>query len=620
LIDRGRAASLEVGPAVVVLAAAFLAYAGNLGNGFVYDDRFVVERNPLVQSLDFWGLASTSYWGDIVDAGLYRPLTLLSFGVNRALGASAFGFHLANDLLHALASVLVFVTARTLGLPRAGSFAAALLFALHPVQSEAVEAIVGRADILAVGFTLGAMILYLRKAQPLFVGASCLLAILSKESAAFAIPLFAVLGRDAVRLTSVGGAAAFYLGLRVWALGGLGIGGREIGFLDNPLADARLAERLLAAPVLLLHYVKLVLWPRVLSADYSYDQIPIPAAAIDLRVLLGVAALALVVFFALRRGLIGFAALAFLVPLLACLHLLFPLGTLFAERLLYLPMIGVALGFGIAMQALFRKGFLGTAVLVVVAAACAARLQARHPDWRDNETLFRRTVATSPSSARSHFLLGAELLEKREFQEAIESFQRGLTIYSSHYGARMSLAQAFLEAGEPAAAEAVFRLAREIEPRSEDARRGIIEAILALGREYARAEDFVAARESFERALALDPEEPSAWNYLGLVSERSNSMDEARRAYERALEIDPEHVPALVNLASVRMGAGELRSAEETYRRALALAPDSYEAWNGLGIALARAGRREEAADAFEKAIALAPELEAARENLRALR
>jgi tetratricopeptide (TPR) repeat protein len=620
LIDRGRAASFEVGPAVVVFAAAFLAYAANLGNGFVYDDRFVVERNPLVQSLDFWGLVSTSYWGEIVDAGLYRPLTLLSFGVNRALGASPFGFHLVNDLLHAFASVLLLMTAGALGLSRAGSLAAGLLFALHPVQSEAVEAIVGRADILAVGFTLGAMVLFLRKANPLLVGASFLLALLSKESAAFAIPLFAVLGSDAFRLASVGGAAAFYLGLRRWALGGLGIGGREIGFLDNPLADAGLAERLLAAPALLLHYVKLVLWPRVLSADYSYDQIPIPAEAIDLRVLLGVAALALVLFFVLRRGLTGFAALAFLVPLLGCLHLLFPLGTLFAERLLYLPMIGAALGFGLVLPVLLRIRALGAAVLVVVAAASAVRLQARHRDWRDNETLFRRTVATSPASARSHFLLGAELLEKKEFQEAAGSFQKGLAIYPGHYGARMSLGQALFAAGDAAAAEAAFRLALEIEPRSEDARRGVVESALAVGRARARAEDFGAARESFERALAVDPEEPSAWNYLGLVSERSGRTNEARRDYERALEIDPEHVPALVNLASVRMSAGELKGAEETYRRALALAPDSYEAWNGLGIALARQGRRDEAAEAFERAIAIEPELEAARENLRALR
>jgi Flp pilus assembly protein TadD len=620
LIDRGRAASFEVGPAALVFAAAFLAYAANLGNGFVYDDRFVVERNPLVQSWDFAALASTSYWGEIVDAGLYRPLTLLSFGLNRMLGASAFGFHLANDVLHALASVLVLATAGALGLSRTGSFAAALLFALHPVQSEAVDAIVGRADVLAAGFTLGAILLYHRKAHPLLVGAAYFLALLSKESAAFAIFLFAFLGRDTARLASLGGAAAAYAGLRVAALGGLGISGRTIGFLDNPLAEAGLAERVLAAPVLLLHYVRLVLWPRVLSADYSYDQIPIPAEVFDLRVILGIAAFALVVFFVLRRGVVGFAALAFLLPLLGCLHLLFPLGTLFAERLLYLPMVGVALGFGAVLQALPRNRILAPAVLVLSSCAGAARLQARHPDWRDNETLFRRTVATSPASARSHFLLGAELLEKKEFREAAESFQKGLAIYPTHFGARMSLGQALFATGDAAAAEAAFRLALEIEPRSEDARRGAIESALALGRERARAQDFGAAKESFERALDLDPEEPSAWNYLGLVSERSGLMDEARRAYERALEIDPDHVAALLNLASVRMRAGELKAAEETYRRALALSPNSYEAWNGLGIALARTGRREEAAAAFEKAIAIEPELETARENLRALR
>ncbi len=618
MLEPGRASI--AGPAVFVFAATLVVYSGNFENGFVYDDRFVIEKNPLVQSLDFWGLVSTSYWGEIVDAGLYRPLTLLSFGLNRLFGASAFGFHLANDLSHGVAALLALWVARSLGLSTMGSLAAALLFALHPVQSEAVNAVVGRAEILAFSFASVSFLLYAAKSNFLMVGASFLCALLSKESAAFALPLFVLYRRDPRRLLALGGGAAAALVLRIAALGGLGIEGREIGFLDNPLARSGLGARTLAAPVLLLHYARLVLWPRTLSADYSYYQIPLPETATDPRVLLGALVLGGLLFGAARGRKFGFAASAFLVPLAGSLHLLFPLGTIFAERLLYLPLFGAALAFGIAVEAIDkRRRWLAAALVAPVALACTARLWTRIPDWRDNETLFRKTVETSPFSARSYFLLGAELLEQKRFSESAESFATGLAIYPDHFGARMSLGEAILAAGDAGRAEEAFRKALEQEPASVDARKATFEAALADGREKARALDFAAARTSFERAIALDANEASAWNYLGLVSEREGRLEEARGHYARALVIDPRHVDALVNLASLRLNAGELGPAEEIYRRVLELAPRSYEAYNGLGITLARQGRTAEAKKAFEKAIEIDPGLETARENLRAL-
>jgi tetratricopeptide (TPR) repeat protein len=573
-----------------------------------------------VQNLDFQGLVSTSYWGGLVDAGLYRPLTLLSFGLNRLAGEAPFGFHLANDLLHAFAAVVGLLLARTLGLSALGSLAAGLFFAVHPALSEAVNALVGRADILAFVFAMGAFVLFARNASPILVGGAFFLALLSKESAAFALPLFVLRRRDLRSVAPLLIAVVACGALRYAALDGFGISGREIGFLDNPLAEATFATRLRAAPVLVLQYAKFVLWPEVLSADYSFDQIPIPADPFDGRVIAGTALLATLVFAATRTGALGFAAAAFLLPLAGLVHLLFPLGTIFAERLLYLPMIGAALAFGIGVEAATRRSLWSAGLLLVVLVAAGAyRSWARSSDWIDNETLFRRTVETSPRSARSHFLLGAELLERGRFSEAAPSFERGLEIYPDHLEARMSLGEALLAAGQPAAAEAQFGRVLAKTPGSQEVRRAATEAALAEGRARARDGEFPRAREAFERALALDPESPAAWNYLGLASEREGRLEEARRHYEHALALEPDHADALLNLASLRLNEGDLTGAEAAYRRAVELDPDSYEAYNGLGITLARAGRLAEARAAFEKAIAVAPELEAARENLRAL-
>ena len=600
--------------ALVVAGVALLAYLNNLANGFVYDDRFIVEQNPLVQNLDWWGLFTASYWSDIVEAGLYRPLTLLSFGVNRALGESATGFHLVNDLLHAGASVVVLSAARALGASRFVSLAAALVFACHPLQTEAVDSLVGRAEILAFTFAIGAFVLYVRGTKPVLVAVLFFLALCSKESAAFAAPLFVFywLLFERKNLVPIAGAVIAYAALRFVMLGSFGIEGRAIGYLDNPVADAPLATRVSSGFILLQNYVQLTLWPKTLSADYSFNQIPLTP---DVRVLAGViVVLALGGLAWKRRGLTAFAALAFVVPLTGFLHILFPLGTLFAERLMYLPMFGAALLIALALSTLPRRSWL----LAILLLLSTVRVVSRNRDWRDNETLFRRTVETSPASARSHFLLGAELLQQKRYAEAVSSWEAGLSIFR-HPGALVSHGESLLGAGEPVRAEAVFRDALRATPESEEIRSVALDASLAAGRQRAREGQWAQARNHFERALELDTANAEATNYMGLIAERQGDLEEARRLYQQALALDAEHVPAVLNLASVLMNTGELRAAEELFRRAVTLAPDSYEAYNGLGIALGRQGRNDEAEVAFRRAFEIDPSLDAARDNLRAL-
>jgi tetratricopeptide (TPR) repeat protein len=571
---------------------------------------------------DWWGLVSESYWGELVDAGLYRPLTLLSFGLNHAVSAGPSGFHLVNDGLHALAAVLVLFVAQSLGGSRFFALAAGLLFAVHPALSEAVNGIVGRAEILAFLFVGASFLLYLREKNGFVVGALFFLGLCSKESAAFGVALFAahaLLFHRWRRLLPLGSAIAAYALLRISVLGGLGIGGREIGFLDNPAAMASMGTRLVTAVVLLWKYVGLVLWPDVLSADYSFDQIPLPSSFPDVRVLAGVAVAAAAVVLAWKRKdrLLRMSLGAFFLPLLGFLHVLFPLGTLFAERLLYFPMLGGVLLLAYGLSRL--PGRLGPALLSILVVAGAARTMDRNQDWLDNETLFRRTVETSPQSARSYFLLGAELMEQRRFAEAAPWFEKGLQIYPDHVGARMSMGEALMASDQPVEAEAAFREALTRAPGDDEIRRTTAAAAVRAGIETARRGDPEGARVYFERAIEIDPDSAEAWSYLGVVAEHQGRLDEARERYEEALHIDPSYVPALVNLGSVEMSAGRLPEAEALFRQAIDLAPDTYEAYNGLGIALARQGHVEEAESAFREALRIDPALDAARDNLRAL-
>jgi Flp pilus assembly protein TadD len=539
-----------------------------------------------------------------------------------------------NNLLHALASVLLLAAAGRIGASSFAALSAALLFAVHPAHTEAVDAIVGRAEILACVLVLSALLLHASDrrsaAREFGLGFSYFLALLAKESAVFALPLFflydALLAKG-VRWRSylaLLASLSLYLVLRWQILGGMGIAEREIGLLDNPAAHASAWVRFLTAPVLFAKYLLLLIAPANLSADYSFNQIPLPNSPVDFRVLGGVAAalgLALVFYYLLRgdRRLVAFSLAVTVIPLLGMIHLLFPLGTLFAERLVYLPSFGATLAAGLGMAALAkRQRLLGRALLGLLVVLGLLRTWDRNRDWVDNETLFRRTVESSPQSARSHFLLGTALFEKADFAGAIEAFSQGLLIAPGHREggeslaeSRRALATALYKDGRLEEALTVLRQVVEVEPRAEDMNQvGILQG--ALGR-------LDEAETWHRRVLERDSRNAVALNYLGVLEERRGRKEKAGALYREALSVSPELLPALLNLGSLRLNEGELVAAEKFFRRASELEPRSYEAFNSLGIALARLGRAEEAAAAFRRAITIDPALPAARDNLRLL-
>ncbi|MGH9868357.1 MAG: hypothetical protein ACREAA_09365, partial [Candidatus Polarisedimenticolia bacterium] len=201
----GSRLTLATAAAALVAAACYL---NTFGNGFVFDDLDVIVRNPLVageQAGDLARTFSTHYWHHVRDYGnLYRPLTILSYAANHAVsGLEPWSYHAVNLALHALASALVVVLAVALGLPVGAAAAAGLLFAAHPVHTEAVAGVVGRAELLAACAVLGAWCLHLGGSgirRALGVGLLFALGLFSKENAAV-LPALLLAG-DAWRLGS----------------------------------------------------------------------------------------------------------------------------------------------------------------------------------------------------------------------------------------------------------------------------------------------------------------------------------------------------------------------------------------------------------------------------------
>ncbi len=598
-LSGGRGAKREagrwIGRAAFGLLAllALLSFANAFPNSFALDDVPIIVENRLIKSLGHLPtLFTTDYWagtaGSGVGGALYRPLVLVSFALNYFMGGlNPFGYHLVNLLLHLAASWVLYALARQLDLSWAGALAASALFAVHPLHTEAVTGIVGRAELLMALGVLLAVVWYRRggapdRLEPGFAVASWgafALALLSKEQAMM-LPALLLLSdfdtaRDVRRRTwkeVLPGAWRRYLGyllilgaflvLRAAVLGSFVPQAHGmIHFLDNPLAHVPRLPQVVTALKVAGRYLWLFMWPAKLSADYSYTAIPIATSPWEPGVLLaGLAWGGLLGLgaYAYQRGVrplffgIGCTVLTFL----PVSNLLIPIGTIMGERLFYLPSAGLCLIVGAGWDGMAawaaQAGCLrlvirvGLGVFALVLLLLSARTILRNQDWRNTRTLSQSTVQVVPHSAKAQVNYGAFLLDVGRIDEAIDALKRALTIEPDYADAHRNLGRAYAEKGLWHEAEAAAQRALAIWEKDQGQEHpAVAEALNDLGEFCYYQGKYGEAEPLYQRALAireraLGPEHPAvahALNNLAVLYYAQRKYAEAEPLFRRALAI-----------------------------------------------------------------------------------
>ena len=409
--------------------AVLVAYSNSFHDGLAFDSRRVILADTRIQAdtpANLQQIWNGDYYNGTGSGALYRPLTTLTYLWNYADlgdGPNASGYHLVNFVLHAANAALVYL----LGLAIFGevwpAFALAALWALHPVLTESVTNVVGRADLLAAFGVLAGLLCYMRSAAAtgwrsiawtLALAASSYIAVFSKESGVVLIAVIIVYEvafrkpiswrvRIAGYLATLAPVAIFFA-MRRAALAQ--VSSLLIAYADNPLQGAGFWLSRLTAIKVLGAYLWLLLWPAHLSPDYSYNQIPLSAAdaktILALMVWIAIAAAAVIAYRRARPVLFFIAFFAVTIAPVANIVIL--VGSIMAERFLYLPSIGF-LGV-IVWAALALHQRVGpramVAALAVVCLAFAARTWARNADWADDRTLWASAVQACPGSYKTH--------------------------------------------------------------------------------------------------------------------------------------------------------------------------------------------------------------------------
>jgi len=605
----GRRLALTVCPVL-----ALLLYLPTLGCDFVFDDRGVIGANPLMQDIrDLPRVLVTPYWNaPRHERTLYRPVTSLSFALDRAVsGMKPSWFHGVNLLLHVLATLLVTRLAiQVLPGNETGAAIAGALFAAHPVHVEAVAGIVGRSEVLAAIGVLGAILGHRRalgapagRSGGWILGAwiACLLGMLAKESALTG-PALCLLSETAAPLSGATrsrrtalyagyvAAAVLYLTARSAVLGTLGIG-RPIPFVDNPAASAGPFDGRLTGVGTLARYAGLLLWPARLSADYSYNQIPVIHSPLEPLAIGGLLLLAGIVtggvWLRRRAPACGFALLFMAASAGLTTNIVLFIGTLMAERLMYLPSAGLCLiaGWAAARPArpAGRKVSLAIASLAVL--LLCGRTWARLPDWKDDFSLYSSAARVSPRSARIRYNLGNAYLKNGSYGDAEEQYRAALSIYPEFRDARVNLAMALIQERRPQEGLDLLLIAARESPSDADIAVNLGTAHKALG-------DFALAEAEFRRALQLDPRSARAWNNLGSIELPRGHLEAAIEDLTQAVSLDPGLAIYRVNLADALNAASRRREAAGQFEAAYRLESDLPETHRGLGeVALERGDR-----------------------------
>src|SRR3989344_3190915 len=250
---------------VVALSVAFAIFGNGIGGDFVFDDTAVIEkRADLKNSENFFTLFISPYHKHLPRSGLYRPVTMVSYMLNYAvLGEGAAGFRVVNIILHALNAFLVFILLKRLTNSRTIHYVVFFLFLTHPIHVEAVTSLVGRAELLAFGWGIMAVLLLLQRRPILSMGAF-LLALMSKETALMVLPLLAyvswVLNKEklTVVVKKMWGFAiplSGYFLLRYVALGKYVISEATTTLVENQLKFAPWFEKTFTAGKILFMYI-----------------------------------------------------------------------------------------------------------------------------------------------------------------------------------------------------------------------------------------------------------------------------------------------------------------------------------------------------------------------------
>jgi len=577
----------------IPFAFAFLLYANTLGHGYVLDDDVVYLKNRNVQEgaqgiKDILTHSFTYGFTGLNDrVQSYRPLVLIIYAIEKEFfGNNPHVGHFLNVLLFALSCLLFF---KLLKILLGNTFpllpvTAAVLFAAHPIHTEAVANIKGRDEILNFIFLVLSLTFILRhtdegRKKYLFLSVLCFfLCLMCKEMAVTflaIVPLTLLFFREVapkrIALGMVGFIAAFgvYMCIRNSVLDAVTTQ-EKMKVVNNALAAAtNESDRIATAVYILGKYLLLLFFPHPLSWDYSFNQIPIVSFS-EIKVICTIlvfAALGAYALFTLiklagkpgagsrksKEGVYAYCILFFFITMSVVSNIFIMIGATLGERFLFVPSMAFCIAVPFLLNRFGKNSLLGGIGIIVV--LFSFKTIDRNKDWKDNFSLFASGAAASPNSSRAESALGSsyrEMGEKEQDPVKRGEFFRQAIVY--------------------------YKKATEILPDNT-------EALYNAGVSYYGMGDKENALKLYEQVLEISPEYTNAANNAGVIYFERKDYEHAKNYFSQAIKYDSRNSDALGNLGAINHNQGNLQEAIEYYKKALQVNPGNQNVQSNLSKA-----------------------------------
>uniref|UniRef100_A0A3B4AVY4 dolichyl-phosphate-mannose--protein mannosyltransferase n=1 Tax=Periophthalmus magnuspinnatus TaxID=409849 RepID=A0A3B4AVY4_9GOBI len=674
---------------VCVGVLALLCFINSYDGEFVFDDsEAIVNNKDLRPTTPLSNLWRNDFWGSNLSSNSshksYRPLTVLTFRLNYLLvgGLHPVGFHVLNILLHAVISALMIdmfailtgglsydEKGRIQNLAPKTSLLAALFFAAHPVHTESVAGIVGRADLLCALFFQLSFLSYTRafnkgiefendRFSVQWVVASLLLcaaAMLCKEQGITVLisDFFHVGLLRRLALMLLGGLSMLYARWKI-----MGTGPPAFTEVDNP---ASFAENIFFRIVNYNYYYCLNAWllvcPWWLCFDWSMGCVPLIKSAADWRMmwlvllwcfLIGLINQALCSQDIQKRRTLTLALVLLVVPFLPASNIFFRVGFVVAERVLYLSSAGYCLLYTVRID-LFKKRHPKLLYVSMVALLCVyvVRCALRSHQWRSEKTLFTSALSVCPLNAKVHYNVGKNLADRGNTTAAIVFYREAVRLHPTYVHAMNNLGNILKERNALVEAEDLLSKAVSIQPdfaaawmnlgivqnslqKFEEAERSYWNAIrfrkkypdcyYNLGRLYADQNRHVDALNAWRNATMLKPDHSLAWNNMVILLDNTGNLGQAEAIGREALRIVPNDHTIMFSLANVLGKLQKYKESEGFFLSALKINPNAASCHGNLAVLYHRWGKLELAKKHYELSLKLDPEAPGTRDNYNMLR
>ena len=592
---------------IVILTS--LVYANSLSNSFVLDDFLVIVYNDFIKSSDnFLSIFSRDYLSppsEIKYLGArnigsgestYRPVVTATYFLDFFLWKlNPFGYHLTNLFLHILNALLLYFLVCLISKDKRIALVGALLFALHPVNAEAVNVISFREDLLVFLFFISSFILFIRQRFYIASLGLFLLALLSKE-AAVTLPFLLVLyghcfrsrcmefqnsmqlgelegvqappqgvtgsncdekeqlrppeGRSPYGTSSERSKVTCYLGyfavLLFYFLAHFFIL-KDFGAVLKWYPGGSFYTNLLTMSRVFATYIKWLFFPIGIHATLPENNPLISYSLMDPWVLPSIALLASCFFIAIimrkRSKEISFGVLWFFIALLPVSNIL-PITNYIASRYLYIPVVGFCL---LVPTILFRSSRLRHArrvIIVTLLVFFSMFTMIRNIAWKNDTVLWLEMVENYPQNALAHSNLGLCYRRTGFIDKAIYEYRLALNLdpyFTSDY---IALGESYYVKGMLEESIVQFKKAVELDP-------SFLDTYSYLGLALMRKGLYEEAEHCFRQAIELNPRSTETYNNLGVLYASMNRTEEAKRAWNMALEIDPQYKEARNNLKKI---------------------------------------------------------------------